>query len=55
MENKSLFEPCLTNTGTQAEAKVHLAKLIIVGLIREKEFQRQGSASEGLLSIIASV
>lgn len=25
MENESLFEPCLTNTGTQAEAKVHLA------------------------------
>lgn len=25
MENESFFEPCLTNTGTQAEAKVHLA------------------------------
>lgn len=26
MENGSLFEPCLTNTGAQAEAKVHLAR-----------------------------
>lgn len=25
MESESVFEPCLTNTGTQAEAKVHLA------------------------------